>query len=223
MSSADFADGGRVSGSTDEVNIRSIKLGAASLVCIWALTGPAHADVAGPLEDAGTTPAEDVQPRDAGPETPARVEPTPTEPVAKDTATAPDHPTDAPVGEERTWTGTRVGITAGLAVVGVTGIIVGVLTSNAAIDADDRIQVANAKLGAAAACRGTPLPSACSDLSSARSDHRSALAGSYFGYGLGVVGLATAIATTFYWYTTPVRVVPAASPQSAGLFVMGSF
>ncbi len=187
---------------------------AVILVCICTVTGAAHADVAGPLEDAGAeTP-------------PLRVEvapPAPIAPVAPEAVAAPEHPANAPAGEERTWTGTRIGITAGLAVVGVTGIVVGVLTSNAAINADDRIQVANAKLGAAAACRGTPLPSACNDLSSARSDHRSALAGSYLGYGFGVVGLATAIATTFYWYSAPVRVVPAASPQSAGVSVMGNF
>ena len=208
--------------------MRSITSSAAIFACICTVTSAAHADVAGPLEDAGTTRVEvedkEPQPRDAGAPPATHVEPTPapTTPVA---ATSPERPMDAPApaGEERTWTGTRIGITAGLAIVGVTGIIVGALESNAAINADDRIQIANAKLGPAAACRGTPLPTACDDLSSARSDHRSALAGSYIGYGLGVVGLAGAIATTLYWYTTPVRVVPAASHESASLFVMGSF
>ena len=194
--------------------MRAITPSAAVLACICTVGGAAHAtDVAGPIDDAGTTLAEDQQLRDAGPEPPA----------VPPTAAAPDPPTDTPVGEERTWTGTRIAITAGLAVVGVTGIIVGALESNAAMDASHRIQVANAALGPAAACRGSPLPSACADLSSARNDHRSALAGSYLGYGLGVVGLATAIASTAYWYTTPVRIVPSASPQSAGVFVMGSF
>ena len=107
--------------------------------------------------------------------------------------------------------------------VGVTGIIVGVVDSNAAVDAVNRIHAANTKLGPSAACKGTPLPSACNDLSTARSDHRSALVGTYFGYGLGVVGLALAVATTGYWYSAPVQVVPSATRDSAGLVVMGHF
>ncbi len=144
------------------------------------------------------------------------------EPAAPVAATSPERAPPPPVGE-RTWNGTRIGLTAALATVGVTGIVIGVASSAAAVNADDRIQAANTKLGPVAACRGTPLPSACADLSSARSDHSSALVGSYLGYGFGVLGLGTAIASTLYWYTAPVRVVPAASSQSAGVFVMGSF
>lgn len=202
------------------------RLSAALLVCISALGASARAAPADPSEDADARWVEGgEQLHDAGQED-AETKPLDVvfEGPASSAATTPtERPTQPPAGEERTWTGARIGLTAALATVGVTGIVVGALSSAAAVNADDRIQAANTKLGPAAACRGTPLPSACVDLSSARRDHSSALVGSYLGYGLGVLGLGTAIASTLYWYTAPVRVVPTGSAQSGGVVVMGSF
>lgn len=135
-------------------------------------------------------------------------------PPPRDTITPPSN-------QEVTWTVPRGALTGGFAAVGIVGLVVGIAGVSSASSADDRIT--RDKSGVVS-CTGVTT-GGCADLGPAYDARSSAHAQELAGFIIAGVGVVGAVATTVYWYKTPVVVnaAPVAVSGGGGLSLFGSF